>query len=85
MGPSCSTIYWPLLTRYVVLPSEEAAWAVVLWIAATHGLPSFEHATRLVIHSPVKRCGKSRLLEIIENTAHDTIPTTNISVRPSFG
>ncbi len=72
------------LTKYVVLPSPEATDAVVLWITATHGLPAFEHATRLAIHSPVKRCGKSRLLEVITMTAHGTIPTTNVSVPALF-
>jgi hypothetical protein len=73
-----------VVTKYVVLPSAEAMDSVVLWIAATHGLPAFEHATRLAIHSPVKRCGKSRLLEIIDATAHSPIPTTNISVPALF-
>jgi len=73
-----------VLTKYVVLPSPEATDAVVLWITATHGLPAFEHATRLAIHSPIKRCGKSRLLEIVEATSHNPIPTTNISVPALF-
>jgi len=72
------------LTKYVVFPSAEATDAVVLWITATHGLAAFEHATRLAIHSPVKRCGKTRLLEVIEATAHHPIPTTNISVPALF-
>ena len=72
------------LTKYVVLPSPEAVDAVVLWIAATHGLAAFEHATRLAVNSPVKRCGKSRLLEIIQGTAYNTVPTTNISVPALF-
>lgn len=72
------------LTKYVVLSSPEAVDAVVLWITVTHGLSAFEHATRLCINSPVKRCGKSRLLEVIKETAHNTIPTTNISVPALF-
>ncbi|MDQ3664429.1 MAG: DUF3631 domain-containing protein [Actinomycetota bacterium] len=70
--------------RYVVLPSDEAIDAVVLWIAATHGLPAFEHATRLAVHSPIKRCGKTRLLEIIAALAYNAVPTTNISVPALF-
>jgi len=72
------------LTRYVVLPSEDAAVAVVLWIAASHGVERFDHATRLCLHSPVKRCGKSRLLEVIAGLAHEPIQTTNISVPALF-
>lgn len=67
------------LTRYVILPSPEAADAVVLWIAATHGQPAWEHATRLAIGSPEKRCGKSRLLEILVATCRRPLPTVNIS------
>jgi hypothetical protein len=67
------------LTRYVVLPSPEAADAVVLWIAATHAAPAWNCAPRLDITSPVKRCGKSRLLDIIEATCHKPLLTVNIS------
>jgi len=67
------------LTRYVVLPSEHAEVGVTLWIGATHAQPAWEHATRLAIKSPVKRCGKSRLLDLIEALAHDALMTVNIS------
>ena len=67
------------LTRYVVLPSPEAADAIVLWIAATHAAPAWNCAPRLDVASPVKRCGKSRLLDIIEATCHDPLLTVNIS------
>ena len=67
------------LTRYVVLPSPEATDATVLWIAATHAQPAWEHATRLVITAPEKRCGKSRLLDVIEATCHKPLITVNIS------
>ena len=67
------------LTRYVVLPSPEATDAVVLWTAATHAVPAWNCAPRLDVTSPVKRCGKSRLLDIIEATCHDPRMTVNIS------
>ena len=67
------------LSRYVILPSPEAADAVVLWIAATHGVQAWHCAPRLDITSPVKRCGKSRLLDVIEATCHDPLLTVNIS------
>jgi hypothetical protein len=72
------------LVRYVAFPSEHAVVAVVLWIVATHAISAWEHATRLAIHSPVKRCGKSRLLEIIEALVHAPMATTNISVAALF-
>ncbi|TDO52619.1 uncharacterized protein DUF3631 [Kribbella sp. VKM Ac-2527] len=67
------------LTRYVVFPSAEAADAVTLYVAATHAQPAWEHATRLVIKSPIKRCGKSRLQEIIAETCHRPLRTANCS------
>jgi len=67
------------LTRYVVLPSPEATDAVALWIAATHAQPAWAHAPRLVIRAPEKRCGKSRLLDVVEATCHHPLITVNAS------
>ncbi|GLY32418.1 DUF3631 domain-containing protein [Kineosporia sp. NBRC 101731] len=67
------------LTRYVILPSDPAADAVVLWIAATHGLKFWTHAARLVIRAPEKRCGKSRLLDIVEALCWNALLTVNAS------
>ncbi|GIH81197.1 DUF3631 domain-containing protein [Planobispora longispora] len=67
------------LARYVILPSAEAADAVTLWIAATHAQPAWAHAPRLVIRGPEKRCGKSRLLDIVEATCHEPFITVNSS------
>jgi hypothetical protein len=67
------------LTRYVILPSAEAADAVVLWIAASHAQPAWAHAPRLVIRAPEKRCGKSRLLDVVEATCHNPLITVNAS------
>ena len=58
------------LSRYVVLPTAEATVGVVLWIAATHAAPAWNCAPRLVIRAPEKRCGKSRLLDVVEATCH---------------
>jgi Protein of unknown function (DUF3631) len=67
------------LARFVVLPSDHTADAVTLWIAATHAQPAWAHAPRLVIRAPEKRCGKSRLLDIIEATCHEPLITVNAS------
>jgi hypothetical protein len=72
------------LTRYVAFPDDHAARAVALWIAATHALPAFEFAPRLVITSPQKRCGKTRLLDVIEYTAHNPIATVDATVPAVF-
>jgi hypothetical protein len=67
------------LTTSVAFPSGEAAVAVALWVAASHAQPAWEHATRLAIKSPVKRCGKSRLLDLLEALCHNPLLTVNIS------
>ncbi|MGH3813260.1 MAG: DUF3631 domain-containing protein, partial [Pseudonocardiaceae bacterium] len=67
------------LIRYVVLPTPQAADAVTLWIAATHAQPAWAHAPRLVIRGPEKRCGKSRLLDIVEALCRDPFITVNSS------
>ncbi|EQD84380.1 hypothetical protein N599_20215 [Saccharopolyspora erythraea D] len=67
------------LTKFVILPSPQAIDAVVLWIAATHAQPAWAHAPRLVIRAPEKRCGKSRLLDIVEGTCHEPFLTVNAS------
>jgi hypothetical protein len=66
-------------TRYVIFPCPEAADAVTLYTAATHAQTAWEHASRLVIKSPVKRCGKTRLQEVARELVHNALPTTNIS------
>jgi hypothetical protein len=67
------------VTRYVILPSAEAAAAVALWVAATHAQTAWAHAPRLVIRAPEKRCGKSRLLDVLEGTCHAALITVNAS------
>jgi hypothetical protein len=67
------------LIRYVILPTPQAADAVTLWIAATHAQPAWAHAPRLVIRGPEKRCGKSRLLDIVEALCRDPFITVNSS------
>ncbi|WP_226360923.1 DUF3631 domain-containing protein [Pseudonocardia sp. ICBG1142] len=65
------------LRRYVSLPSDAAVVGVVLWIAATHAQPAWAHAPRLVVRAPEKRCGKSRLLDVVEGACHDPFITVN--------
>jgi hypothetical protein len=65
------------VARYVVMPSSEALDAVTLWIAATHLQPAWQHAPRLAVVGPAKRCGKSRLLDVLHDTVHDPFITVN--------
>jgi Protein of unknown function (DUF3631) len=72
------------LTRYVAFPNPEAADAVTLWVAATHAQPAWEHAPRLAAISPEKRCGKSRLMDVVEATCHRPLITVNVTVAAVF-
>jgi hypothetical protein len=67
-------------SRYVVFPSPQAADAVTLWTAATHAQPAWEHAPRLAVVSPLKRCGKSRLLDVVAETCHAPLITVNATI-----
>jgi hypothetical protein len=67
------------LKTYLVLPSAHAEVAVTLWITATHAAPALHHFPRLAIRSPEKRCGKTRLLDIIADLGRCTLSTANIS------
>jgi hypothetical protein len=66
--------------RYVVFPSPQAADAVTLWTAASHAQPAWEHAPRLAVVSPLKRCGKSRLLDVVAETCHAPLITINATI-----
>ncbi len=68
------------LCRYVVFPSSEAADAVALWVAASHAQPAWEHAPRVAVVSPLKRCGKSRLLDVVAETCHEPLITVNATI-----
>jgi hypothetical protein len=67
------------LMTYVVFPCPEAADAVTLFAAATHAAHRLEFATRLAIESPQKRCGKSRLEDILAGLVARPLLTTDIS------
>ncbi|MCP2325647.1 hypothetical protein HDA40_004154 [Hamadaea flava] len=67
------------IRQYVILPDNESLDAVVLWVAATYGLAAWACAARLVIRAPEKRCGKSRLLDLVEAACHNPLITVNAS------
>ncbi|WP_037841968.1 DUF3631 domain-containing protein [Streptomyces sp. NRRL F-5126] len=67
------------IARYVILPSSEALTAVSLWVAASHIQPALQHAPRLAVVGPAKRCGKSRLLDVITETVRGPLITVNTS------
>ncbi|MFG2113580.1 DUF3631 domain-containing protein [Streptomyces sp. NPDC048718] len=72
------------IRRYVVMPSEEALTATTLWAAATHLQTVWQHAPRLAVVGPAKRCGKSRLLEVLIEAVHEPLITVNASAAAIF-
>ncbi|MFI6152159.1 DUF3631 domain-containing protein [Kitasatospora sp. NPDC051170] len=66
-----------LIAKFVIPPSEEALVATTLWVAATHLQPAWQHAPRLAVVGPAKRCGKSRLLDVLTETVHKPVLTVN--------
>ncbi len=72
------------IARYVLLPGQEALDAVTLWVAATHLQPAFQHPPRLAVVGPAKRCGKSRLLDVVTETVHKPVITVNASTAAVF-
>ena len=72
------------IAKFVILPSPEALDAVTLWVAATHLQTAWQHAPRLAVVAPAKRCGKSRLLDVVTETVHDPLITVNASAAAVF-
>jgi hypothetical protein len=54
-----------LITKYVV-PPRVAILPLALWATATHCFESFDCFPYLCLLSPTPRCGKTRLLEVLE-------------------
>ncbi|WP_416485281.1 DUF3631 domain-containing protein [Streptomyces sp. CL12] len=72
------------IAKFVILPAQEALDAVTLWVAATHLQPAWQHAPRLAVVGPAKRCGKSRLLDVLTETVHNRLITVNASPAAIF-
>jgi Protein of unknown function (DUF3631) len=67
------------LRRFVAFPVDHQAEAVALWIMHTYGVDVIDTTPRLVVRSPEKRSGKTRLLEIVELLARRTVLAANVS------
>jgi hypothetical protein len=57
------------IRRFCVLP-EAAYLPTALWTIATHFAHIFDCFPYLALFSPAKRCGKTRLLEVLEQLVH---------------
>ena len=66
------------IRKHVIL-TLPAADAIALWIAHTYVADRFQHTPRLGITSPVKRCGKSTVLEVLGIVCQRPLKADNIS------
>lgn len=72
------------IAQFVIPPSPEALVAITLWVVATHLQPAWQHAPRLAVVGPAKRCGKSRLLDVLTETVHEPMLTINTTPAAIF-
>ncbi|MFE5868652.1 DUF3631 domain-containing protein [Streptomyces roseifaciens] len=72
------------IAQFVIPPSPEALDAMTLWAVATHLQPAWQHAPRLAVVGPAKRCGKSRLLDVLTETVHEPMLTINTTPAAIF-
>ncbi|QUC62935.1 DUF3631 domain-containing protein [Streptomyces sp. A2-16] len=72
------------IAQFVIPPSPEALDAITLWVVATHLQPAWQHAPRLAVVGPAKRCGKSRLLDVLTETVHEPMLTINTTPAAIF-
>ena len=72
-----------IMSKYLVLPAH-AAVAIALWIIRAWCDDAFSISPRLAILSPVKRCGKTTLLEILAKLLPRPLPTSNVTASVIF-
>jgi hypothetical protein len=70
---------YEFLRSYVVFSSMHGALAVALWVAHTYLIDVVDVTPRLVIRSPEKQAGKSRLLEVLKLLCPNAVMTHNVS------
>lgn len=71
------------LLKYVILPGGVAE-PIAAWIVLTYCYVSFRILPMLGICSPVKRCGKTTLLEILQSSVNKGLTASNISPAAVF-
>jgi putative DNA primase/helicase len=71
------------LKRYVVM-AERARHSIALWVLHTYLLDVFMISPRLAVRSPVKRCGKTTLLDVLSCLVLKPLPTANVSTAAVF-
>ena len=71
------------IARFVILAEHELI-AVALWIAFVYCFEAAETSPRLAILSPTKRCGKTRLLELLSMLCPHALAASNLTPSAIF-
>lgn len=72
-----------LLLRFAILP-DGASVAIPLWLLHTYLIPHLTFTPRLAVLSPVKRCGKSTLLNLLQELAEKAMVTSSLTAAALF-
>ncbi len=67
------------LAKYLVLDSQEKL-VVATWIVSAWLIRRVDRFPHLAIWSPVKRCGKTRLLQVIQHIVPNPQQTSNLTI-----
>ena len=68
---------------YVIM-SDHARFATALWVVHTFLLDCFGITPRLAVRSPMKRCGKTTLLDVISRLVLRPLPTGSVTAAALF-
>ena len=71
------------IRRFVLLP-QSAADAIAAYVAATYAAPAFDVAPILFVWSPTKRCGKTRLKDLLALLVYRPFDTVSASPAALF-
>ncbi len=69
--------------RYLVLPPNGAE-VIALWVIAAHAFNGFQISPRLHVRSPLPRCGKTIVLDVLECLTPRSIRTENVTTAVLF-
>lgn len=67
------------IRKYTIQSGDDEYRALTLYVAMSHAAMHLDFAPRLCLTSPVKRCGKSRTLEILSALCHAPLSSANAS------
>jgi len=83
-GPELLAALVSFLRRYVIFANPHQAVAIALWIVHSHAIDAAEVSPRLHIRSPERRCGKSRLMDILDLLVAAPLTVMNVTEAALF-